>query len=520
MSDIELAGALRRVGFAAEGPPRRGATATVVRAVRQAESDSPRPLAVKVFDSSASWERFEREAAILATIDHPSIAPLIEFGHLETGQPFLVMPWIDGVTLAERLQAEGSLEPAVVRRILVQLGDALDHLHDRGIVHRDLSLANVLVDDANRITLIDFGLARGEAAATVTATSDLVGTTRYLAPELLQGAAPSPASDQYAAAMISYELAAGVWPFDASDSVGTTFHHHLSSHPIPLRERAPSAPSSLEQAIDRALAKDPDDRFATVSELADAALGADGDGASQPSPSWQPPTSKWRLAVGAVAAISVVGLLVLIGSGDDAPNLDEPVDTTTSGVDTTEAAPVVEPEPVPTTTWPEGLAAELDCNLLESPGFEVATLPDNFWGDPNDPERERLVAATGVDGSTAVAIGRDGEFGLYGTIVDIRPNAEYVFAASVTFTAIPEVAEISVEWLDADFALIEGEAVAASIVSMAPGRAVLEVPAAPPGAAYAVTRLFKDSSGGVLSADELVFAERDSACDELLGLGG
>ncbi len=498
MSGVDIGAALRQVGFTVDGAPRRGATATVFRAHRDGQT-----LAVKVLDDTTSTERFEREAAILASIDHPNVAPLLDFGTLANGQAYLVTPWVEGETLADRLTAHGPLDAAGVRRLLVQLGDALDHIHQRGVVHRDLSLANVLIDGDNRITLIDFGVARAEDAATVTATSDLIGTTRYLAPELLEGAEPTPASDQYAASVIAYELAAGVWPFELSESVHATFNHHLSSAPIPLRERIAAAPQPLEEALERALSKDPADRFTTATDLANVALGA--------SPTDQPEGRRWgsiMILVGGLATtIAAIAALVALQSGGD-----------DSGGDESSASP--EPQSAPTTTWPEGLASELDCNLLEAPGFESNALPPNFWIDPNDLDRERLVAESGVDGSSAVAIGRDDEFGAFGSIVDIRPNAEYVFAASVAFTERPAVAEISVAWLDANFDLIDGESVSADLIPMAPGRAVLEVPAGPPAAAYAVTRLYKDASGGVLTADELVFAERDSACDELLGLDG
>ncbi len=503
MNATDTTAAIREVGFAVDGSPRRGGTATVYPG-RVLGDD--RRVAVKVFDASVDDERFEREAHILSTIDHHAIAPLIDFGQLSTGNRYLVTAWNDGETLAERLHRTGPLDVFIVRRVLVELCAALEHVHRRGVVHRDLSLANILISEDNRIALIDFGIARAADQPTMTATTDLVGTTRYLAPELLDGAPPSPASDQYAAAVIAYELTAGVWPFAEAPTVGQTLHHHLSSTPIPLTERVADAPMSLSNAIARGISKAPEDRFDSIQGLADAALAAPGSAHANAQGNNTASRQKRRriLAIGGVAAVALASILWFRGA-----------DRTTT---TQESSPGEEAvgETTPVATWPSGLAAELDCNALPNPGFETNSLPENFWRDPNDVERSRLDAGSGVDGSSAVAIGTDGRFGAYGTVVDVEPNAEYVFSASVSFTEQPFVAEASVWWLDSNFQILDEEPVKADLLTAAPGRVALDVPAAPAEATFAVTRLYKDDSGGVLIADEVVFAERGSACAELV----
>ena len=467
-----------------------------------------RAVAVKVLHDSVDRHRFDREAAVLSEIDHPSIIQLLDFGQLPNGALYLVTSRAEGQTLSDRLEADGPLGVAEVRRVAIQLSEALDALHHRGIVHRDLSLANILLTNDHRVTLIDFGFARSADAATVTASGDLVGTTRYLAPELLDGATPSPASDQYAAAVITYELLAGVWPFEATDTVGRTFHHHLSSAPIPLRERVGDAPASLESAIERALSKDPTHRFGSMRDFADAALS----GRSTPH---RRPSRAAAVGVGAVALLAA-GALAVNWSGVLDRDDDRNDEATSSPISATS-------EDTPASgSWPAGLAGELECNLLDTPGFETNALPPNFWLDPSNPDPDsiaRLVPDSGVGGSAAVAIGRNDAFGAFGTIVSVRANTEYVFAASVSLTDRPFEAEMSIAWLDADFQLIDGDTVAVDLITAAPGRAQLVVPVAPAGAEYAVTRLAKDASAGVLIVDEVVFAERGSPCDGLAGVG-
>ncbi len=510
MDAADIAAAIRAVGFVPDGSPRRGGTATVYPGRAIADG---KPVAIKVFNAEIEPARFEREASILASINHQSIASLIDYGHLGSGNPYLVTEWIEGETLAERLERAGPLDVAAVRRVLISLCDALEHVHRQGIVHRDLSLANVLIDSDNRPTLIDFGIARADDLHTITATTELMGTTRYLAPELLEGAAPTPSSDQYATAILAYELLAGVWPFDESTSVGQAFHHHLSSEPIPISEKVEDVPAPMASAIARSLSKKPEDRFSSIQGLADAALS------TQPVPvsaSGGKRVFTALVAAGALTAAIFIGARLVSGgeAGGDEPESAAASPTTTGVPD-----PTVTERSSPTTTWPAGLAGELECNLLTTPGFEGNSLPNNFWNDPTDVERATLEPGAGIDGSNAVAIGRDGEFGAFGSVVDVRPNADYVFVASVEFTERPFVAEMSVVWLTSAFEPINQEPIVVDLLPAAPGRAVLEIPSAPAEAAFAVTRLYKDDSGGVLIADELVFAERDPACDSLLGVG-
>lgn len=505
---------LHQLGYTVDGAGRRGATATVYVGHHTASGTR---VALKVLDDSTASATFDREAQILAEIEHPNIARLIDFATLANGRRVLVTAWADGDTLAERFTQTGPLGTPAVRRVLMQLGDALDYLHSRGVVHRDLSLANIVFDDKGHLTLIDFGISRSDDHATATASGDLVGTTRYLAPELLAGESPSPATDQYAAAVIAYELAAGVWPFEEANTVGRTFHHHLSSQPIPLTERTPSAPPALEAAIERSLSKAPADRFRSMQEMVDAALDM-GE-----------PTHNGSSGLGVRLALAGVALTALVGAGYLTVNRDgkaENAATAAAAEATVDETPAEAPgangstiapaDPTPTTVWPSGLAVELDCNLLPSPGFEVNSLPANFWEDPSSPSPVALAPDKGVDGSRAVAIGAPGEFAAFGSLIDIRPDTEYVLAASVSFSELPFSSTMSVAWVDADFQLLDTESSEADLTTAAPGRALLDVPPTPAGAAFAVTRLSKDDSGGVLFADELVFAERDSACGQIL----
>ena len=500
MAVADVGAALEAAGFALDGEPSRGATASVFLGRRVADDQ---PVALKVFDPDVDDARFEREAAILRQVDHAGVVQLLDFGSLPSGHRYLVETIAAGETLAQRLGDIGPFDVATTRRLLLQLADVLDHVHGLGIVHRDLALANVMVSSDDHVTLIDFGISRANDHPTVTAATDLVGTTRYMAPELIEGSEPSPASDQYAVAVILYELLAATWPFGDADTAASTMHHHLTSEPVPLRERVPHVPAELASAIEQALAKDPSQRFSSMRAMADAALGAADDHRSR---------RRIPVALAAVCAAVLVGLLTaaaIATRSADEPTREQPANANTALAGSAAA-------------WPAGLAAQLACNLASTPGFEGNSLPTNFWLDTTDDDPDgiaRLAPAAGVEGSAAIAIGRDNVFGAFGERFPSVATATYVLSADVSFSARPNEARAVIRWLDVDFQVIDvAEDVSVDLVTAAPGRFVLEVPVAPPGAVYVVPRLYKDASPGVLFVDELVFAERGSACDAVLGI--
>lgn len=237
------------------------------------DSRAERPVALKILHSFYSAEseltkRFEREAKIVSTLEHPNIAKLYQYGKWK-GRPYLVMEWIEGVTLKSLLLERGRLDLAHATKLVHQISDALAYAHDTGIVHRDLKPSNIMVRPDDTISLIDFGVAWREDTASITRPNSLIGTPLYMSPEQIQGDAVDIRTDIYSLGTIFYEMLLGKPPFGdvASQAV---FHQHLYGDPPPLTEEDPTIPSSVETVIFKALQKSPEQRFASVYDFSSA----------------------------------------------------------------------------------------------------------------------------------------------------------------------------------------------------------------------------------------------------------
>ena len=211
-------------------------------------------------------ERFQTEARLVASLDHPNILPVYDYGD-EGGVPYLVMPYLDGGTLRDRMV--GSPVPfAQAVSWIRQLGDALDAAHAAGILHRDVKPANVLIRRDDRLALADFGIAKMlESPTGLTATGMVVGTPIYMAPEQAQGKPATPASDRYALAVLAYELLSGKPPFDGESALAL-MHQHVTA-PAPLLSSAVyGLPAGLDPVFEQALAKEPERRPPTCRAFA------------------------------------------------------------------------------------------------------------------------------------------------------------------------------------------------------------------------------------------------------------
>jgi eukaryotic-like serine/threonine-protein kinase len=241
-----------------------------------------RAVAVKILDPSHAADgdflrRFDSEARSLASLDHPHILAIHDYGEA-AGTAYLVMPLITGGSLAAHLARIGRADTAQVASWLRQAAAALDHAHARGIVHRDVKPQNMLLRDDGHLLLADFGIAKALAADGLPSTTHAIGTLAYMAPEQFDGRV-GPASDVYALGCVLCELLTGAPPY-----IGTTeqiMRGHILSLPPSLAERgADNVPPAVQAILDRALAKAPTARFESAGDLARAfAAAVDSAGA-------------------------------------------------------------------------------------------------------------------------------------------------------------------------------------------------------------------------------------------------
>ena len=246
----------------------RGATGAVWRAAwGNAPDDRSLDVAVKrlsVPESEPDQERLRREATALARLDHPNIIRVREV--IDDGPGIaLVLDLADSGTLADRLRAEGPLSTSEVQRMLGPIASALQAAHDAGLVHRDVKPANVFLTTAGHALLGDFGIAHDAARTQLTRTDLAIGTAAYLDPEVLNGADPGPASDQYAFGVVLYEALTGKTPFGGA--VPMAILRAADEGQFTPLDRADFGP--LAEVVERAFARDPNARFASMTSLAE-----------------------------------------------------------------------------------------------------------------------------------------------------------------------------------------------------------------------------------------------------------
>ena len=246
----------------------RGGMAEVFRAT---DTKLARTVAVKVILATHAveehfLERFLREARMVASLEHSNILPVYDFGE-ENGVPFLVMPYLPGGSLRDRLKA-GPVPLALASSWIAQLSDALDAAHAAGVLHRDVKPANVLLGKDDRLFLADFGIAKMlENQTGLTATGVVVGTPIYMAPEQAQGHPASPATDRYALAVVAFEILAGRPPFEGDNAL-SLMHQHVATPPPMLSMRVAGLPPGLDAVLSQALAKEPSRRPPTCRAFA------------------------------------------------------------------------------------------------------------------------------------------------------------------------------------------------------------------------------------------------------------
>jgi len=246
----------------------QGGMATVFKAYHAALD---RYVAIKalhpaMMEDPGFLARFQREARVVARLDHPNIVPIYDYAE-HGGRPYLVMKFIEGETLKARL-VRGPLSEEETLKIVEAVGQALSYAHERGILHRDVKPSNVLLCPDGSIYLADFGLARiAEAGASTLSGDMLMGTPHYISPEQARGESDlDEGTDVYSFGVVLYELVVGRVPFD-SDTPFSIIHDHIYS-PLPLPCNVnPDVSESVQLVLLKALAKDREDRFKLVDEM-------------------------------------------------------------------------------------------------------------------------------------------------------------------------------------------------------------------------------------------------------------
>ena len=263
--------------YTVEGELGRGGMSVVYRA---RDVRLRRDVAIKVLPPELAFvsnvrERFMREAQTAAQLAHPNIVPIYGVEERDT-LVWIVMALIEGETLGTRLTRDGKLAAPETQRIICSVADALAYAHAHGVIHRDIKPDNILLErDTLRVLVTDFGIARAaEGDGRLTLTGVAVGTPTYMSPEQAIGEGEVDGrSDLYSLGAVAYQMLAGAPPFSANSSPALMLKQVTEPLP-PLRAKAPSAPTAMVSAIERALAKKPADRFPSVRAFGDALQGA------------------------------------------------------------------------------------------------------------------------------------------------------------------------------------------------------------------------------------------------------
>jgi serine/threonine protein kinase len=318
-----------------------------------------RLVALKRLRAEADPQRFEREAHAVASLSHPNIARLFDYGS-EDGRPYMVFEHLPGGTLEDRLAPGEPLDDSDTQAIATEVAAGLAHAHEHGLVHRDLKPTNILFDEEGRAKITDFGIARMSGADTLTEAGTLVGTAAYMSPEQASGGAVTPASDVYSFGVILFRMLTGRLPFESPNAVDLLRRQVHEAAPLVTAIR-PDAPLDLAAVADESLAKAPAERPPDGKTLVGLLTGATaltlGGAATQVMPSagtqvlepepegrrWSP----WLIAVIAVALLVIVGAAAALIATQGDSNSPPPASTAVTPPPAPPPPPPPPPPPLP-----------------------------------------------------------------------------------------------------------------------------------------------------------------------------
>jgi eukaryotic-like serine/threonine-protein kinase len=356
-------------------------------------------------------QRFKREGLAAARLSaEPGAITIFDVGEWED-RPFIVMEYVSGGSLEDRIRRQGAQPPARALEWLEQAATALDAAHRHGIVHRDVKPANLLLNDRGEVRVADFGIASAAGMDSMTATGTVLGTAGYLAPEQAMGERATPASDLYALAIVAYELLSGERPFENESPTAEAAAH--VNVPVPsIAERCENLPQEADRVFRRALAKDPARRYGSarefVAELRDA-LTRPAVTTAVLAPAASPPQRRPRgilLPLALILAAGAIGAVVaaIVTSGGSSPNVVTrtvagPGGTTTVRQtvthQTTAPAPPPPAPPPPPPPPPPPAAAGASAHGLNDQGYSLMQRGDYASALPLFQQAVQRLAGTG-----------------------------------------------------------------------------------------------------------------------------
>jgi len=232
-------------------------------------------LKCNLVSDTVALKRFQQESETVKNIDHPNVAKVFECGLLNDEQPYIIMEFVEGETLADYLKTKGTLNNEEALDAFTQIADALGSAHAQGVIHRDLKPGNIMRERSGTIKIVDFGLAKMIALdekETVTRTSATTGTPAYMSPEQCLGKQIDQRSDIYSFGCLMYECLSGKRVFESENSF-SCMHKHTTENAIPIAQLAASVPRALADSVMICLNKDPRDRFQSARELIETITG-------------------------------------------------------------------------------------------------------------------------------------------------------------------------------------------------------------------------------------------------------
>jgi serine/threonine protein kinase len=324
---VELPIGSEFAGYRIEEVAARGGMGVVYRAtqLRLTRTVALKLVTPALARDASFQERFRREWMIAASLEHPNVIPVYEAGEDE-GALYIAMRWVEGTDLRQLID-RGPLEPARAAHIVAQVASALDAAHQRGLIHRDVKPANILITGEDHVYLTDFGLTKHATSISgLTKTGQWVGTVDYIAPEQIEGDTVTPQTDVYSLGCVLFECLTGRTPYQRENELARLWAH-VYAEPPSVAEASPGIPAQLDDVVHRAMAKDPAERYASAGELARAVLSAAGTEAPAPQDigAVHPPNRAWR--PGRRVLLGLAGVLVLAAavaaivslSGSDEP---------------------------------------------------------------------------------------------------------------------------------------------------------------------------------------------------------